>query len=246
MLQSIPRAAGAVLLVSATLLAATVSGQAQQTLWDQSAHSGANLVNQQFPDLPAYSTYLLADVTFGSAVTIQDITTYVTPFNGASPGSSLPVALSLFTKSGALPTAANTPANLGSAYNATYTVLNGSEATIDLAGLNLQVAAGSYWVGLTPKVGYAASGQTFNYEANVTLGDPSVLINPGGGFGAGTGWAPASKLSPGYGDAAIKIQGTQGSQNSITATPEFGSVFSLGGLLAAGGAGLWFRNRRRK
>jgi hypothetical protein len=30
---------------------------------------------------------------------------------------------------------------------------------------------------------------------------------------------------------------------ATTATPEFGSVFSLGGLLAAGGAGLWIRRR---
>jgi hypothetical protein len=31
---------------------------------------------------------------------------------------------------------------------------------------------------------------------------------------------------------------------AVTATPEFGSVFSLGGLLAAGGAGAWVRRRR--
>ena len=30
------------------------------------------------------------------------------------------------------------------------------------------------------------------------------------------------------------------------ATPEFGSVFSLGGLLAAGGAGVWMKRRSRK
>jgi hypothetical protein len=30
------------------------------------------------------------------------------------------------------------------------------------------------------------------------------------------------------------------------ATPEFGSVASLGGLLAAGGVGLWFKRRSRK
>jgi hypothetical protein len=29
-----------------------------------------------------------------------------------------------------------------------------------------------------------------------------------------------------------------------TATPEFGSVFSLGGLLAAGGAGIWIKRKR--
>jgi len=29
-----------------------------------------------------------------------------------------------------------------------------------------------------------------------------------------------------------------------TATPEFGSVFSLGGLLVAGGVGLWIKKRR--
>lgn len=33
---------------------------------------------------------------------------------------------------------------------------------------------------------------------------------------------------------------------SPTATPEFGSVFSLGGLLLAGGTGVWWQRRRRK
>ena len=31
-----------------------------------------------------------------------------------------------------------------------------------------------------------------------------------------------------------------------TPTPEFGSVFSLGGLLLAGGSGLWYRRRRMR
>jgi LPXTG-motif cell wall-anchored protein len=33
---------------------------------------------------------------------------------------------------------------------------------------------------------------------------------------------------------------------AVTATPEFGSVFSLGGLLLAGGAGVWLKRRRSK
>jgi len=46
----------------------------------------------------------------------------------------------------------------------------------------------------------------------------------------------ANNLGPGGSpDGAIAI---------VVATPEYGSVFSLGGLLVAGGTGLWVRRRR--
>jgi hypothetical protein len=45
------------------------------------------------------------------------------------------------------------------------------------------------------------------------------------------------------------VPGTLGGQDrlppAIVATPEFGSVFSLGGLLAGGCAAFWLRRRRR-
>jgi len=93
------------------------------------------------------------------------------------------------------------------------------------------------------------AGQALTY-----FEDPSTPANPipGGSteqikvnFKLGN----ATSVNSGAYNIQIRANNTSGFSPSgafglIVATPEYGSVFSLGGLLLAGGTGLWVRRRR--
>jgi MYXO-CTERM domain-containing protein len=101
------------------------------------------------------------------------------------------------------------------------------------SGLNENVAAGAYWIGLTPQADFGTSGQRF-LEAGVNVvGDVAAYRNPGGSFGlpAGTGWGPASDISPAFRDVAMQITGK--------------AVPTPGALALLGLAGVAARRRRR-
>jgi len=72
----------------------------------------------------------------------------------------------------------------------------------------------------------------FDVFAELDLSSPNLTFNDVVTHG-GTNPDNANEVIPAPTISAI----------AATATPEFGSVFSLGGLLAAGGAGMWIRNR---
>ena len=97
--------------------------------------------------------------------------------------------------------------------------------------------------------GPTVAGQALNY-----FEDPSTPANPipGGSseqikvnFWLGI---PPSVANGAY-NVQVRANNTSGFSPTgafglIVATPEYGSVFSLGGLLLAGGTGLWVRRRR--
>lgn len=206
-------------------------------LWDQSASISDNLAHQVFPDLPTLSLWHVGDVVFGAAVTISDIHTFNYPF-AISPGATVPVQITLFPKTGSLPGPLDLPGVFGSGV-AAYSVSAGV-AEIHLGGLSISLAAGNYWIGITPVASNATNDQTFAREAAVAFGDPTAIRNPGGAFGHGTGWTDDFG-TPRFDDMSLLIQGVVGASAVV---PEASSVF-VWSLLAITIGGVGWRQKRR-
>lgn len=192
------------------------------TLWDQQPSLAANFVDQNFSDFPSFATFVVTDVSFGTAVTITDIITYYTAGFGAWPGAAT-ATLNIFPKVGPDPLAGDDPF---SGVSVPVTIGLGSSGALEVhaSGLSIGLGAGDYWVGLTPELAFGTFLQEFRYDATTLVGDDSSARNPGGGFGAGTGWFDPDILIGPYGDAAITILGTP--------APSGLALLGLGGLVA--------------
>ncbi len=206
-------------------------------LWDQQPLLIGNFVDQQFSDFPTFSTYNVSDATFGNAVTVQSVTTYLTV--GATGNNWAGVTsgiLNIFDGNGLV--AGDDPTTGGDfgpgAVSVTYTDLGGGVGALTASGLNINLAAGTYWFGLTADASFATFGQEFHWQSATTIGANTHGRNPGGGFGfpAGTSWFDIVGAS-GVEDLAFTIEG-------VNAIPEPSTI----GILAVGLAGLVIRRRR--
>ncbi len=193
------------LLIAAGTVAAVSSANAD-ILWDQSAIDPGlpGFVDQAFPDVPDFSTYMVNDTSYASLSVITDITTYYTTGFGGWPSGAGSATLNVFTSL----TAGDDP-SMGTSVAVTYTN-TGTGIEVHASGLNIAVAAGTtYWIGLTPELAFADFGQEFHSAAAAAMGDASQVRNPGGGFGVGTDWFDAGVVFGGVTgwDAAILIEG---------------------------------------
>ena len=223
------------LAVASLLLSSVASANDQNiVLWDQAPNgdpAATAFVDQSFPDFPDFSTYLASDVVFGSAVTIDSVSTYFTNNNNTWPQNTSGTAtLNIFADplSGADDPAA------GMSVTVDYTSTNDG-ITVTASGLGINLAAGTYWIGLTPELEFGTSGQEFHQSAlGGVVGAETAARNPGGGFGLGTDWGTASTLfgSADPFDAAITVTG------KVVPEP------TTAGLLALGLVGLVARRRR--
>ncbi len=83
---------------------------------------------------------------------------------------------------------------------------NGFELTYS-AGGEIELAAGHYWIGLTPQLDFGQFGQEFHHGSDEWF-KTSAGRNPGGGFGVGTDWFDAGQTFGGIDwGGAITITG---------------------------------------
>jgi hypothetical protein len=177
-------------------------------LWDQSSYNTSEqaIVDQEFPDFPAYSSYQMHDVTFTWPIsgTVQ-LDVYFT--HGYGNWASVTQARFNCVKhaDGNLPPQSYDPrdgqvvpifkSDLGDAWKLC------SYVEIDLS-------PGTWWIGLTPIASYGDYGQEFHLAAaSGVIGFETGLRNPAGGFGYGNNWFPAwARLGYGSNDGAIAIE----------------------------------------
>ncbi|MEE8154329.1 MAG: hypothetical protein V3T53_05155 [Phycisphaerales bacterium] len=191
---------------------------------------GGTAVHQEFGDFPLYSIYLVAD--FNVPNPGFTLTSVVAPMtvNGAWVGVTT-ARLHLFPKVGSLPLGGDDP-SASLIVPVSYDPQTGILSTV---GLNWNVAAGGYWIGLTGIGDFGAVGRAFTLEGANEAGDPDAVRNPGGAFDfpAGTDWF-AIETFPSW------------LWHSFALTVEGVPIPAPGALALLGVAGLVTRRRRRR
>lgn len=194
------------MLAAGALIASHSIGVQAAVLWDQQPDANARaFVDQDFTDFPDFSTFLVSDVVFSSNVTVNSVTTYFTNLNSTWPQSGNGTAiLNIFAD----PLASADDPTAGTSVTAAYSV-DATGISLTASGLSIDLAAGTYWIGLTPILIFGDVGQEFHQQAASTVGANTQGRNPGGGFGFGTDWFDAGPAFGGLNewDAAITIEG---------------------------------------
>ncbi len=213
--------------VAATMV---IGGAASaDVLYHNPVGAGGTAKDQEYPESPTYSTYLVADFTVPNPG--FTITSVVAPLTVNPAWAGVTTArLHLFPKVGSLPLGENDP-SASLIVPVSYNVQTGILSTV---GLNWNVAAGGYWIGLTGIGDFGAVGRAFTLEGANEAGDPDAARNPGGSFNfpAGTDW--------------FTIQSFDGwLWHSFALTVEGVPIPAPGAVALLGVAGLVTRRRRR-
>ena len=181
-------------------------------LWDQGNYAvGAGaFVDQEFDDFPDFDSYLVTDIdTGGDDWVIESVTTFFTNENAWADADITQGRLNIFPKTGDLPD--NDADDPGAGKVVDITIIDlGDTIAITAADLSIELAAGEYWVGLTPLANFGQFGQEFHRGAPI-IGVDTAWRNPGGGFANGGDWSTTGVLGDqwvGLFDAAISITGT--------------------------------------
>jgi len=202
-------------MLSALLAAGCASVAHADILWDQSAHDplGAGFWNTISGDPPFGITgYTVADVTVpAGGWTINSVTMYFSNLDsfGGWENDVTEGRLYIQPKSGALPTVLP-----GGPLIPMSALSLGASYAVTASGLSNVLAAGEYWIGITP----AAPSGFFGPELGLAttgavIGDPSATYDL-----SAPPWA-----APNGADAAILVQGVP--------APASAAVLGLGGLL---------------
>ncbi|HLK15502.1 MAG TPA: PEP-CTERM sorting domain-containing protein [Fimbriimonadaceae bacterium] len=210
-------------------------------LWNQQVGVGSSFdggPDQVFGDLPSATAWQASDVIVGSGGwNVTSISTLATLQAGGTMNLTTTADLTIFAGSASLPTGSNDP-SVDQVVNVTWTLVGANEYRVQ-ANVNMNLAAGHYWVGLTPIGDYGTYLQTYTIFTSTNSAGASFgtgLLNPGGYYNGVTTWQTLASVegqtNPLY--AAIDIQGT--------AAPEPATMAFLG----LGIAGLVARRRLRK
>ena len=235
------------LAVVAACLAAPVYSSAQNViLWDQQPDTSLTTVidlDVPAPDDP-FSTYLVNDATFSSAVTVNQVTSFYSNNNAAWANLIGNGILNIFDGDGLV--AGDDPTSGGDlglgSVAVTVENIGGGVLAVTAGGevgsgneLGISLDAGTYFFGLSASLPNGASDpQEFRFDTGSTVGLNTFGRNPSGAFGLGTDWFTADTLSPGFADTAFTILG------ETIPVPEP----TTAGLLALGMIGMVSRRRR--
>jgi hypothetical protein len=201
------------------------------TLWDQSALSGSGGAFNTISGSPPFgaTVYTLSDIVVpAGGWTINSVSTYFSALGFANwPTDVTQGRLNIFTRDGALPVSGNNPGT-GTMVTLTCTqtqfdagpdfgMQNVNVATA--AGLNIVLAPGNYWIGLTPVApgGFDLEG---GWGTTNIIGGNSVSRSP---F-SGPGDPPANTWFSSGGEQAILITGIP--------TPSAAALLGIAGLAA--------------
>ena len=164
------------------------------------------VINQVFPDFPEFDSYLARDVDIASGwVILGEVTTYFTNSgNNGWEGVTMAV-LNLFEDDGQLDTEDPTTGMI-----VPVTVIDSDgDGILEMTASDLNILlVGHNWIGLTPIAEFGVFGQEFQTGSSSSENQETHLINPGGGFGFGTKWAPVSEVFTNERfDAALTVLG---------------------------------------
>ena len=190
-------------------------------LWDQplSTVDTAARVNQEFPDVPTYSSFLADDFVVPAGG--WSINAMFIPNDGWNGATSMTCAsmlhFEIYADNGGIPAGyPGGPAPLWSLAVAptdpqiTLTNGTGGIPTNVLATLATPAVintAGTYWFVFYPTADFAVCGQFGRQAADTTNGAIVQFINPGGGFGYGTGYQSWAIIGATLHDEAFRFEG---------------------------------------
>ncbi len=207
-------------------LAGCASLASADTLWDQQPSFNVNGVVNAIAGNPPFgvTAYTVGDVQVGAGGwTIDSITMYWSRITSNWENDVTQARLYVQPKTGAVPTVlpggALMPVSVVSLFD---DVAQQSYYAVTMSGLNINLNAGDYWIGITP----AAPGGPFGPELGMGTASPFGVVSQtydAGGFPA-PGWFNYSDV-----DAALTVTG-------IPAP-------ATGALLLAGLAGMARRRR---
>ncbi|PWB69104.1 MAG: hypothetical protein C3F15_15670 [Holophagae bacterium] len=190
-------------------------------LWDQplSTVNQNAYVNQQFSDLPDYSSYLADDFVVPAGG--WSINAIFVPNNSWNPGNPISCAsmlhFEIYADNGGIP--AGYPGGGAPVWSLavsptdaqiTLTAGSGGFITNVLATLAVPAqitTAGTYWFIFYPTADFAVCGQYGRQPADTTNGSIVQFINPGGGFGYGTGYQSWAVIGATEQDEAFRLEG---------------------------------------
>jgi hypothetical protein len=193
--------------IAAWLVAALLVPPAgADVLWDQSNYDtlGAGFFDSVSGSPPfGLTTYTVGDITVGgSGWHVDKITTYYTRID---PNWGIGITqgyLNLFPKTGSLPVDGADDPTAGTPVALTSTSFD-DRFEISAAGLNLELAPGEYWIGITPVAPSGFFGPEIHMSSLTFLGDASASYDPFA-FPGPPAWF---LFNPGV-DAAMLIEGT--------------------------------------
>jgi len=236
-----------------------IEGTISDWLWDQpmSATYTYAYANQEFPDLPTYSSFLSDDFIVDETWKIDTI---FVPGDGWNGFSSLENATALtwqiYADDGGTP--AGDPSGGGAAPVWSLTLLPSNlKVTLSAGHLGnlsntllylptpLKLNPGRYWLVFYPTLNFSPFGQFGLHGADTNNGAVAKFINPNGGFGYGTEWQDWYVTGALSHDFAFSIGGIAGySWKSISpislarsrpaAATVNGKIYLFGGEISGG------------
>ena len=179
------------ILVAVLLLPAVTHGDT--LLSQQPDTSQFAFADHNFFDSPAdtVSSFLVDDVTLassnGQGFTIDKVTTFFRASAGDLSGVTTAL-LTIIQDDGVLDTEIPGTFAVPITVSALADQNQGPNFVVTASGLNLSLADGTYWVGLTPSMDSSVAETLHWTTSGQTNGRQAQWINPAGGFGIGTTW----------------------------------------------------------